>query len=127
MPKEDNPRVPIDKCISRRLYKLGCRNLTYGVYDGNEGFIGIRQKFKHRFLFTEYHWDQGPPWGTVHTVVDTGIDLPEDIELRETIDVGEHSFTTYKPLFEWLEKQGGSPTDVGPPSIRDVLKKTEDS
>ena len=45
-------------------YKLHSRNLAIGVYDGNEGFIGIREKFGPRYLFTEYHWDQGPPFGT---------------------------------------------------------------
>lgn len=82
--KESTPRVPIDACIQGRLYKINCRNLSLGVYDGNQGFIGIRQKFNSKFLFTEYHWDQGPPHGTVFGVVDTGIDLPEHIALTES-------------------------------------------
>jgi hypothetical protein len=83
-PKEKRDRPTIDKCIPRRLYRVTCRNLTLAVYDGKEGFIGIRSKFASRFLFTEYHWDQGPPFGTVHTAIDTGVDLPPHITLSES-------------------------------------------
>jgi len=83
-----------------------CRNLSYGVYDGKEGFIGIREKFGHEFLFTEYHFDQGPPFGTVHTIIDTGIDVPEGIELKTIVRNREkNTFRTYEALFEWLKKQ----------------------
>ena len=100
--KQERQRVPIDQCKARRLYKIGSRNLFWGVYNGKEGFIGIREKFHNRYLFTEYHWDQGPPYGTVHTIIDTGIDLPDVIELLEYITTGD-SFSTYKPLFSWLD------------------------
>ena len=92
MGKTPEPRVPMDKCIKGRLYKLGSRNLVLGVYDGREGFIGIRCKFRDRFLFTEYHWDQGAPYGTVSEVEDTGIDLPEGViavECLGTVDSQE--------------------------------------
>ena len=77
------PRIPIKLCVEGRVYRISSRNLSFGVYDGNEGFIGIREKFSARYLFTEYHWDQGPPYGTVSSQVDTGIDLPQGIKLRE--------------------------------------------
>jgi len=95
----------MSECITRRLYKLSSRNLSLGVYDGKEGFIGIRQKFGNGFLFTEFHWDQGPPYGTVDGVEDTGIDLPEHIELKEHINPTEHTFSTYMPLMEWLDEK----------------------
>lgn len=84
MSKEDSPRVPLDECVPRRLYKLRSRNLSFGVFDGKDGFIGIRQKFNSKFLFTEYHWEQGHPHGTVFGVVDLGVDLPDDVELCES-------------------------------------------
>lgn len=90
-------RVPMDQCIKGRLYRIGCRNLSLGVYDGNEGFVGIRHKFNSRFLDTEYHFDQGPPYGTVHTVMDTKIDVP-----NASWVVGRHGGPE---LFEWLERQ----------------------
>lgn len=76
-------RIPMEECIPRRIYWLNCRNLGLGVYDGEEGFIGIRTKFGSRYLFTEYHWDQGPPYGTVRGQEDTGVDLPDNIPLKE--------------------------------------------
>lgn len=48
-----------------RVYKIKSRNLVLGVYKGNGGFIGIREKFGHKYLFTEYHHEMGPPFGTV--------------------------------------------------------------
>jgi len=105
IPKEDRPRPKIQDCIPRRLYRIDCRNLSYGVYNGMQGFIGIRMKFGHEYLFTEFHWDQGPPLGTVHTIIDTGIDLPEHIELKECIYPTPGTFTTYLPLMEWMATQ----------------------
>jgi hypothetical protein len=47
------------------IYRIKSRNLSVGVYDGKGGFIGIREKFGDTYLFTEYGWEQGPPYGTV--------------------------------------------------------------
>jgi hypothetical protein len=47
------------------IYRIQSRNLAAGVYDGKGGFIGIREKFGDTYLFTEYGWEQGPPYGTV--------------------------------------------------------------
>lgn len=69
----------IEDCIARRVYKIRCRNLPYGVWNGKDGFIGIRLQFDDRYLFTEYHWDTGAPYGTVREAIDTGIDIPKDI------------------------------------------------
>lgn len=75
--------IPIKDCIVGRVYKIRCRNLSYGVYDGDSGFIGIRTKFGSRYLFTEYHYDSGAPFGTVHNQEDTGIDVPNGINIKD--------------------------------------------
>lgn len=72
-------------CIKGRLYEVDCRNLTLAVYDGKGGFIGIRQKFGDRYLFTEYHYDQGPPYGTVKVLKDTEIDFEGSLEYDQTL------------------------------------------
>jgi hypothetical protein len=76
--------IPIVLCKARVLYKIHSRNLTYGVYDGKDGFIGIREKFSQKYLFTEYHWDtvKYKGYGTVKPLIDV-ISLPADIELDE--------------------------------------------
>jgi hypothetical protein len=74
--------IPLTECKVRGVYRLRSRNLGVGVFDGNNGFIGIRTKFTDRYLDTEYHWDQGPPFGTARPekLLCT---LPPGIDLRE--------------------------------------------
>jgi len=56
----------IDKCWNwTKVYKLISRNLSFGVFDGNTRFIGIRTKCGRRFLDTEDHWDTGPPFVSI--------------------------------------------------------------
>jgi len=88
--------IPLDKCKARYLYRIRARNFDLGVYDGNEGFIGIRTKFGSRYLFTEYHWDQGPPYGTVCPLREHQSCLPEGIELTESL--GSFDENTGRPV-----------------------------
>jgi hypothetical protein len=81
--------IPMDQCIPRRVYQIHCRNLHFGVWNGKAspwaGFIGIREKFGSKYLFTEYHHDTGAPYGTVFEHKDLGIDCPADIVLAERL------------------------------------------
>ena len=73
-------------CIHRRLYRINSRNLTCGIYNqANGGFYGIRTKFDSRFVFAEYHWDNGPPYGTVRPVELLEVTFPDDILLQERL------------------------------------------
>ena len=47
--------IPLDQCIKGRLYKVGARNFTLAVFNGDDGFIGVRKKFSYTFPSTEYH------------------------------------------------------------------------
>lgn len=94
--------IPVTECVKRKVYRIDSRNLLYGVYDGNFGFIGIRSKFGVRYLFTEYHHDQGPPFGTVRPLEDLNIVLPDEIVLSEGLgsvdrNTGKDIFYTPKP------------------------------
>lgn len=75
-----------EDCIKGRVYKLHSRNLSYGVWNGHEGFIGIRTKWYDRYLFTEYHYDVSEMYGTVADAIDTGIDVPPHIPIRERLE-----------------------------------------
>lgn len=90
----DRSYIAMTNCVVGHLYRLRSRNLVIGVYDGR-GFIGIREKFGHKFLFMEYHWDQGAPYGTVHPIEDVGV-LPEGIPVR--VDLGCACKVTNKPV-----------------------------
>ena len=97
--------IPIAECRSRWLYSMDSRNLSMGVYnDSNKGFIGVRTKFRDSYLFAEYHWDVGEPFGTAipHSALEQ---IPDDIELSDS------SFN--QQLFEWMiqaeERYGRKP------------------
>jgi hypothetical protein len=68
------------------VYAIRSRNLSVGVYDGDDGFVGIRKKFNERYLFTEYLARNcgGTQLGldTVYPkeLLDT---LPEGLEIKE--------------------------------------------
>jgi hypothetical protein len=82
--------ITLDQCRQGMAYKLQSRNLAVGVYDGNEGFTGIREKFGRRYLFTEYHSDQGEPFGTAYPL--------EELELCP-----EPLSGLSEALFAWLD------------------------
>lgn len=72
--------IPLSNCKRGTVYLVLSRNLEVGVFDGDTGFIGIRTKLGSDFLFTEYHWDTGDPYGTVKPLQEIG-NAPEDIVL----------------------------------------------
>ena len=58
--------IPLATCKHGWLYRIHSRNLDFVVFNqGTNGFIGIREKFGDRYLFTEFHYDAGAPYGTV--------------------------------------------------------------
>lgn len=104
---KDHPdRIPIEQCRHGWLYRLYSRNLNLGVYRENDhGFIGIRHKMGSRFLFTEFHWDNGPPHGTANPL-EALCECPIE-RLDEYLEQdGQRSFEDNTALFEWIEEQG---------------------
>ncbi len=49
--------LALSECRSRHVYRVKARCFELAVFDGKDGFMGIRHKFGSRYLFTEYHWD----------------------------------------------------------------------
>jgi hypothetical protein len=59
--------IPLSECKHGFTYHIHSRNLGIGVFNQEtSGFVGIRRKFDDEFLFQEFHWDIGPPFGTVY-------------------------------------------------------------
>lgn len=94
--------IPMEECRKGYVYELYSRNLRWGIYDGEEGFIGVREKFGSRYLFTEYHWDQGPPHGTVKPLTEMG-PYPGDVWEGRSED---NKWIQNDEMFEWLEEFG---------------------
>lgn len=82
-----NEFLPMSDMVDRRIYRIKSRNLWVGVWDAaNKAFIGIRRKFGDRYLFAEYHWETGPPYGTANAISDLGVDVGDEIPLRENLE-----------------------------------------
>lgn len=74
--------IPKSDCLDRVFYRIHSRNLTLGVYRAETGgFLGLREKFGSIYVFEEYHWDNGPPYGTVHPIEALPEVLPSEIQL----------------------------------------------
>jgi hypothetical protein len=99
--------IPLEECKHGYLYRLSSRNLSFGVFDQTtKGFVGIRQKFEIRYLFTEYHWDTGEPFGTAYPL---GLldecpiqDLAEGFSVDED---GQRFWKIHQELFDWLDEK----------------------
>lgn len=66
--------IPINKCIDGHVYRIRARNGRIGIFkkDNENAFTLNRHKFGQNYLFDEYHWDNGPPYGTVRPLEDLG-------------------------------------------------------
>jgi hypothetical protein len=73
-----NVSIDVAELAVRNVYRLRSRNLEYGVYDGDRGFIGIREKFGYYYLDTEYLGATATPLGLVGRI-------EEPIELCEVL------------------------------------------
>ena len=112
--------LTIEECKHGGLYKISSRNLALGVYnEPSKGFIGIREKFGDEFLFTEYHWDTGEPFGTVQPREflemypgdpEESVERPateEDTKWQRSpkLEVGDLFFDENADLRKWLEEK----------------------
>lgn len=108
----DPKYIAVADCKRGHLYRVRSRNLAFGLFvpEKENGFIGIREKFGRLYLFTEYHWDNGAPFGTVRPVEDLG--LIED----PTIPFEERGPTTCQhcgELVEYRKVEGGRKLEDG--------------
>ena len=118
--------IPLDDCKDRFLYQINSRNLSYGVYnEETKGFVGIRNKFGNNYLFTEYHYDTGSPFGTVFPKKEL-IKIPDDLSTCTNLgvidDKSKRSIKFDKPIFEggkgWFyQDTGESDKNISPISI----------
>lgn len=69
--------IPISKCKVGHLYHITARNADCGVFTAgithptgpkHPSFVIAREKFGEIFLFEEWHWELGPPYGTAKPI-----------------------------------------------------------
>lgn len=93
--------IKLEDCKHGGLYKIHARNFSLGVFDEKQqGFVGIREKFGDEYLFVEYHWDTGAPYGTVKP--NEFIKMCSIKNLNTSIKKNK-IYHTNKKLFEWLK------------------------
>jgi hypothetical protein len=98
--------IKLKDCKDRTLYKIRARNSSYGVFNKDtNGFTGIREKFKIEYLFEEFHWDTGAPFGTAKP--DKELEkLPDDILIKTMIGTVDEA--TNRPVkFDGMVANGG--------------------
>jgi hypothetical protein len=71
--------LKLSDCVRGKIYSLNSRNLDLGVFDGNDSFIGIRQKFDSRYLDSEQYY--GETFGTARPIKEIG-EVPSWIDLK---------------------------------------------
>jgi len=83
--------IALEKCVDGHLYRIDARNGHYGMFSkATGGFTLARTKFSEVFLFEEFHWDTGPPFGTVKPLGDLGeIDTKDKKALLEYLNLLE--------------------------------------
>lgn len=63
---EKDTTIPMSECEHGFIYRIDARNFRFGAYRATDkSFIGLREKFDDLYLFGEFHWDVGSPFGTV--------------------------------------------------------------
>lgn len=63
--------IPLETCKNGWVYYIHARNGKVGIFEKKEkGFRISRHKFSSNFLFVEYHWDTGIPFGTVKPITE---------------------------------------------------------
>jgi hypothetical protein len=93
-----NYYIPLTECKHSYLYRIFSRNLLFGIFnEDSSGFIGIREKFGYRYLFTEYHRDLNNHCATVS---------PKEELCFCPLKLDKDS----PELFKWLEMKGNEYT-----------------
>lgn len=102
----DKPGIPPGDLIDRRIYRVRSRNLVIGAWcAAQKGFIGIREKFNTRYLFTEYEYTlTGAPFGTAWAMDDLGVDVPTDVQMVEYLPDPDGTLRTNAPLLALLKE-----------------------
>lgn len=81
--------IPLKDCKPGYLYRLRARNILYGVYNGKQSFIGIRDKFNNQYLDAELHYEASRHFGTA-TPLEELVQCPiEDLRTNGDTECGE--------------------------------------
>jgi len=96
--------ISLQDCKHNWLYLIDARNAHLGIFNKHtKGFIILRTKGRARYLFTEYHWNNGEPFGTVKPLEEI-----EDSKFEITENFKEFSpddKELYEKVFRYLDRK----------------------
>lgn len=81
--------IPLNECKPGHLYRLRARNILYGVFNGHAEFVGIREKFDHRYLDKEVHFEASRHFGTATPLKEIGPCPIEDLRTSGDTQCGQ--------------------------------------
>jgi len=96
-------KIELDQCKKGYLYRTMSTWIGHGVYDGDSGFIGIREKFDREFLMTDYHVDAEGSAIPLEEICA----VPDGIEIIENKKGTWDSFSGREMLFDKPKSEGG--------------------
>lgn len=95
-PNKIEKYIPIRECKDSCLYIINARNSNLGIYNKKDcSFTISRVKFSSNFLFDEFHWDTGAPYGTVKPLKElhlTNLSFSNDDEKLRFLNASELLF-----------------------------------
>tara|TARA_B100000315_G_C14547985_1_gene574240 strand:- start:1294 stop:1803 length:510 start_codon:yes stop_codon:yes gene_type:complete len=111
--KKTKKYLKIRKLNDGFLYKIFARNAYLGIWiKDNKSFVISRHKWGRNYLFEEYHWDTGEPFGSVKPFYKIGkcpFDLDEIFKPLRREDGGKAfnfhlNKNSEKKLLDYLNK-----------------------
>jgi len=95
--------IPIKDCKPGYLYRVDCRNASFGIFKTEDSAFEIaRTKWPDfiPFLFDEYHYDTGAPYGTALPIKELekcpDDILKDDVRRLEWIQQKEKEYGSHK-------------------------------
>jgi hypothetical protein len=78
--------LPMGEMKDGYLYKVNCRNASFGIWRASENsFVIRRMKFYAIYKFEEYHYDTGPPFGTAKPLKELELSPFEDKDYKHVV------------------------------------------
>ncbi len=116
--------VPLEACQAETVYWVRSRSIGSIAIckESPDGLVfeGLREKLGSYMLFSEYHDDTGPPYGTLYPLLEMGA-APKitDITLRKEWFL-DREVEVQTDLANWLQ---GMPADQRPHDAYEIIRR----
>jgi hypothetical protein len=124
-------KIPMSELKDGYLYEIDARNQNRGIwFESVKGFEIARRKFDDVFLFIEYEWETGPPFGTARAFREIE-KAPEGLSDAERLKylLSHSGMTTYechrffkdKSYRKWVETSGWYNFNTGEHDVQEQM------